>query len=94
MSLSLGGKERVALCGKNASGKSTMFKTILSKEEILKTGNWHLPRHEHVGYLDQHYANLKPELSVIDHQNISDQIGLKLTLGVISMIFCSEEMRK
>lgn len=67
ISLSLGGKERIAISGKNASGKSTLLKAILGKDEIFKTGNWYLPRLEHIGYLDQHYSNLQPQLSVIQH---------------------------
>lgn len=65
--LALGGKERIAIHGENASGKSTLLKAILDKDEIFKTGNWHLPRHEHIGYLDQHYSNIKPELSLSQH---------------------------
>lgn len=64
---SLNGNERVAICGKNASGKSSLLKAILSDKEIYTTGNWHLPAASHIGYLDQHYSNLKPKLSVIDH---------------------------
>lgn len=68
ISLSLTGKERIAICGKNASGKSTLLKAILGEEEIFKTGiSWHLPWQGHVGYLDQHYCNLNPDLSVIEH---------------------------
>lgn len=67
VSLALSGKERIAINGKNASGKSTLLKAILGKAEIFKTGDWHLPRHEHIGYLDQHYSNLQPELSVTQH---------------------------
>ena len=67
ISLAVGGKERIAICGKNASGKSTLLKAILGKGEIFKTGDWHLPCVDHIGYLDQHYFNLHPELSVIQH---------------------------
>ena len=67
VSLSLGGKDRIAISGKNASGKSTLLKAILGKDEIFKTGDWYLPRVDHVGYLDQHYSNLQPELSVTQH---------------------------
>lgn len=67
ISLSLAGKERVAICGRNTSGKSTLLKAILSKDEIIKTGDWYLPRIDHIGYLDQHYSNLQPDLSVIQH---------------------------
>lgn len=100
ISLAVGGKERIAICGKNASGKSTLLKAILGKDEIFKTGDWYfrwkytaqksrVARSEasdvyydtratndaanldlsavYIGYLDQHYSNLKPELSVIQH---------------------------
>ncbi|MCB9493739.1 MAG: ABC-F family ATP-binding cassette domain-containing protein [Epsilonproteobacteria bacterium] len=67
INLSLGGKERIALCGKNASGKSTLLKAILGLDEIFTTGKWYLPVSDSIGYLDQHYTNLNPELSVIDH---------------------------
>ena len=67
VNLGLGGKERIAICGKNASGKSTLLKAILGCNEIFTTGNWHLPRDEYIGYLDQHYSNLQPKLSVIEH---------------------------
>jgi len=67
ISLSLSGKERVAICGKNASGKSTLLKAILRQKEIFTTGSWHLPLPNYIGYLDQHYSNLKPKLSVIEH---------------------------
>jgi ATPase subunit of ABC transporter with duplicated ATPase domains len=67
VSLAVGGKDRIAISGKNASGKSTLIKAILGKDEIFKTGDWHLPRIEYIGYLDQHYSNLQPDLSVIQH---------------------------
>lgn len=67
INLSLGGKERIAICGKNGSGKSSLVKAILGENEIFTTGNWHLPRNEYIGYLDQHYSNLQDDLSVIDH---------------------------
>ena len=67
VSLSLTGKERIAIGGKNSSGKSTLLKAILGQEKIFKTGSWHLPSREHIGYLDQHYSNLDSELSVIEH---------------------------
>lgn len=67
ISLAVSAKERIAICGKNASGKSTLLKAILDQDHLFKTGNWSLPCAEHMGYLDQHYANLNPELSVIGH---------------------------
>lgn len=67
VSISLGGRERIAICGKNASGKSTLLKAILGQYGLSVTGSWHLPRADYIGYLDQHYSNLMPELPVIDH---------------------------
>jgi ATPase subunit of ABC transporter with duplicated ATPase domains len=67
INLTLSGKERIALCGKNASGKSTLLKAILNQKDLVKTGNWHMPPPHHIGYLDQHYAQLNLKLSVIEH---------------------------
>lgn len=67
INLCLGGKERIAICGKNASGKSTLLKAILNKNDIFRTGYWSLPNSEHIGYLDQHYSHLYSGLSIIEH---------------------------
>ena len=67
ISLFLGGKDRIAICGKNASGKSTLLKAILGQKAIFTSGNWYLPKLEHIGYLDQHYSNLNPRVSVLNH---------------------------
>ncbi|NRA73404.1 MAG: ABC-F family ATP-binding cassette domain-containing protein [Rickettsiales bacterium] len=65
--LSLSSKERIAIIGKNSSGKSTLLGAILGKKHIFKTGSWQLPNNKYIGYLDQHYSNLNPDKSVIDH---------------------------
>jgi ATPase subunit of ABC transporter with duplicated ATPase domains len=67
VSLSISAKERVAICGKNASGKSTLLKAMLGENDMVKTGQWQLPNRDHIGYLDQHYSNLDPKLSVLNH---------------------------
>lgn len=67
IALSLAGNERIAIEGENASGKSTLLKAILMDKSIFKTGDWHLPSLQHIGYLDQHYANLNPALSMMEH---------------------------
>lgn len=67
INLSLTGKDRIAICGKNSSGKSTLLKAILGQEEIFTTGSWYLPLSDYIGYLDQHYSNLNPDLSIIEH---------------------------
>lgn len=67
INLSLHTKERIALCGNNGSGKSTLLKAIMGTPGIVTTGSWHLPSKEFIGYLDQHYSNLKSTHSVMDH---------------------------
>ncbi|MCF6808228.1 ATP-binding cassette domain-containing protein [Thiotrichales bacterium 19S9-12] len=67
INLQVSGKDRVAICGKNTSGKSTLLQAIIGKSNILKTGQWHVPNVEDIGYLDQHYLNLNPDISVIEH---------------------------
>lgn len=67
VSLELSGKGRIAICGKNASGKSTFLKAILGDPHIYKTGSWQLTGLENIGYLDQHYSNLDFNASVIEH---------------------------
>ncbi|WP_326845001.1 ATP-binding cassette domain-containing protein [Rickettsiales endosymbiont of Trichoplax sp. H2] len=67
VSLSLSANERISIIERNASGKSTLLRAIFGKNNIFKTGNWHLPNTQHIGYLDQHYSNLNPQDSVIDH---------------------------
>ncbi|MBL4587748.1 ABC-F family ATP-binding cassette domain-containing protein [Candidatus Babeliales bacterium] len=67
VNLLLSFKDRVAISGKNGSGKSTLLMAILGKETVFKTGDWHLPKVEQIGYLDQHYSNLDSTVSVIDH---------------------------
>ncbi len=64
INLSLGTKSRVAFQGNNGSGKSTLLKAILGDQSIIKSGDWHLP--QDIGYLDQHYATLSLEKSVLE----------------------------
>jgi len=66
ISLSVGSGERVAVIGDNGSGKSTLIKAILSDPEIIKSGSWNMPKIQDIGYLDQHYASLAPNKSVLE----------------------------
>lgn len=63
INFSLTSKNRIALQGDNGSGKSTLIKGILGDQNIIKTGDWYVPND--VGYLDQHYATLDAEKSVL-----------------------------
>jgi len=66
INLSIGSKDKIALVGKNASGKSSLIKAILNDINIIKDGTWHMPNIKDIGYLDQHYETLSPNLSVLE----------------------------
>lgn len=55
INLTLNGKEKLAIIGKNASGKSTLLKAIMSDPIVKRSGEWQMPQPENIGYLDQHY---------------------------------------
>lgn len=63
--------EKVALCGPNACGKTTLAKAILghspTEYNLRRSGLWLTPSSAHIGYVDQHYKNLNPEKSPWQH---------------------------
>ncbi len=63
---SLGAQDRVALKGDNGSGKSTFFKAFLQDPAVQVSGSWQMPVSADIGYLDQHYATLPAESSVLE----------------------------
>jgi ATPase subunit of ABC transporter with duplicated ATPase domains len=68
--LSLSSQDRMAITGDNGSGKTTLIKTILSDPDVNTTGDWILPKRDHIGYLDQHYSNIEEDKSAL--QSLSD----------------------
>ena len=66
ISLSIGSRDRIAIKGNNASGKSTLIKAILDDASVIKSGNWHAPKISDIGYLDQHYGTLSAEKTVLE----------------------------
>lgn len=66
ISLSMSGTDRIAVAGNNGSGKSSLVKAILGDGTVCRSGNWFVPRREEIGYLDQHYATLDPQKSVVE----------------------------
>lgn len=60
------GSDRIAIQGDNASGKSTFVKALLQSPDLVTSGTWALPKPSDIGYLDQHYALLMPELTVFE----------------------------
>ena len=73
ITMTLQGATRLAICGNNGSGKTTLLKGILGQENVRKAGHWQTPSAQDMGYLDQHYALLDPEKTVLEvlagHQN-------------------------
>jgi len=55
--------ERIVLMGDNGSGKSTLVKGIMANPAVTRTGEWLCPPPEQIGYLDQHYSALKPDMT-------------------------------
>jgi ATPase subunit of ABC transporter with duplicated ATPase domains len=62
---SVSSTDRVAMSGANGSGKSTLVKAILQDPNVIKSGEWYVPKREDIGYLDQHYGTLPPGFSVL-----------------------------
>lgn len=57
--------DRIAIIGDNGTGKSTFIKAVLRDPSIVIDGQWLMPTQHTIGYLDQHYANLEPQNTVI-----------------------------
>ncbi|MBW2699282.1 MAG: ABC-F family ATP-binding cassette domain-containing protein, partial [Deltaproteobacteria bacterium] len=53
--------ERVGLIGRNGHGKTTLLRMIVGQENP-DAGNIHLPRHYHIGYVEQSLAFSEPTL--------------------------------
>ena len=64
--LTLPAQGRLAIYGDNGSGKSTLVKAILGHSDVWRKGDWHVPKHDDIGYLDQHYASLDPKATVLE----------------------------
>lgn len=64
--LSVGAKDRIGIQGDNASGKSTLIKAILDDDSVIKSGLWHVPKTNDIGYLDQHYGTLSAKKTVLE----------------------------
>lgn len=66
INLSINSRDRISIQGDNASGKSTLIKAILNNNSIIKLGKWYAPKASDIGYLDQHYATLDAEKTVLE----------------------------
>ena len=66
INLQLKGGNKIAIIGDNGSGKSTLIKALLENPNILTGGEWVMPKKSDIGYLDQHYSTLNPNLTVVE----------------------------
>lgn len=64
--LNLAQGERLALIGPNGSGKSTLARAIMGDPRIIRKGEWLTPLVEQIGYVDQHYATLPSDVTVLE----------------------------
>jgi ATPase subunit of ABC transporter with duplicated ATPase domains len=64
--LSVGSQDRMTIRGDNGSGKTTLIKAILNDPKVTRSGHWHVPNSEYIGYLDQHYGTLDPHKTVLE----------------------------
>ncbi len=67
ITLSLHAREKIWIQGANGGGKSTLIRALLDDPSIIKSGEWHRPPRDQMGYLDQHYGTLDDEQSVQQH---------------------------
>lgn len=63
ISLTVKAEDRIAIEGPNGAGKSTFLKALLGNADVQVEGYWKLPPAEQIGYLDQHYQMLDPDLT-------------------------------
>jgi ATPase subunit of ABC transporter with duplicated ATPase domains len=55
--------EKLAITGPNGSGKTTLARAIMGHVAMSRQGKWTIPPQSQIGYLDQHYGALDPELT-------------------------------
>lgn len=55
--------ERIAILGENASGKSSLIRGIMNDALVIRNGQWSTIERKDIGYLDQHYNDLDPEMN-------------------------------
>jgi ATPase subunit of ABC transporter with duplicated ATPase domains len=103
VNLTIRGGARIAITGKNGSGKSTIFRALMADPIVRKSGEWEIAGikpdefdlhiKEIIGYLDQHYSNLNPEHTV--YESISyirpDWLYEKIRGHLSSFLFKSNE---
>jgi ATPase subunit of ABC transporter with duplicated ATPase domains len=65
INFSVKSRDRIAIAGDNGSGKTTLLKAILGDPCIITSGEWSINVAD-MGYLDQHYATLSADKTVLE----------------------------
>lgn len=65
--LTVSAHDRVLIRGRNGAGKTSLVKAVMDDPSIIRSGEWHMPKQGRMGYLDQHYGTLDPQLSVLEN---------------------------
>ncbi|QEL55029.1 ABC-F family ATP-binding cassette domain-containing protein [Chromobacterium paludis] len=92
--LDLAAGERLALTGKNGCGKSTLAKAIAGIAPARRlAGDWRTPPADRIGYLDQHYGQLEPGLTVLEslRRAAPDWPLSRLRHWLSDFLFCQDE---
>lgn len=66
INLQLHGNSKIAIIGNNGTGKSTFIKALLNDPSVTTQGEWLMPVSNIIGYLDQHYSTINPDLTVME----------------------------
>lgn len=93
INLSLAPGSRLAIIGNNGSGKTTLIKAILNAPEVVRDGIWLTPKAEDIGYLDQHYATLPANHTVLAalQTRVPDWPEFDCRRHLCDFLFCSNE---
>lgn len=67
INLQLQAGDKMAIVGDNGTGKSTLIKAIMGDPAVFVLGEWTMPAKDGIGYLDQHYSILDPNLTVAEN---------------------------
>lgn len=91
--IQLTGNDRLAIIGDNGSGKSTFIKALLKDPEITIDGTWQMPEDNAIGYLDQHYSNLNPDLTAQEtiQEVVPDWDNLAVRKHLNDFLFSSQK---
>ena len=84
--------DRIALCGQNGSGKSSIIKLIINPDEVTFGGEFHKASELKVSYLPQNIENLRGSLDDFIRQNETNESLFNAILRKLD--FKREQLKK